>query len=345
MKLRHSIPVILIFVILLMGCAIFQKTAGPGKNEYWRALHLLNFNTDKDIEQLSEKIPTLAEKGINVLVLEIDYHFEFQSHPELRMERSVITKEGAKIFAALCRKHSIRLIPQFQCLGHQSWAKQTFPLLTKYPQFDLTPGAFPNNEGLYCREWDVLNPKVYAIVFDLLDEIIDAFDADAIHVGMDEVFLLGSEQSPSTRGKNPAELFAKSVNDLYGHLVKKRHVEMLMWADRLIDGNIHRFGRWESSVNGTAPALDMIPKDIILCPWHYELRESYPSIPLFLEKGFRVLPAGWNKIDASQKLITYNLGQKNKNMLGHLFTTWGKIENITEYPPMIEGMKLLVTGR
>ncbi|MHB9028360.1 MAG: family 20 glycosylhydrolase [Candidatus Latescibacterota bacterium] len=254
----------------------------------------------------------------------------------------MITKAGARKFAALCREHDIQLIPLFQCVGHQSWEKKTFPLLTKYPQYDLTPGAFPDNKGVYCREWDIMNPEVYAVIFDLLDEIIDGFQADAIHVGMDEIFLLGSDRSPSTKGKDPAVLFAKAVNTIHGHLVKKRHVEMVMWADRLIDGKKIKFGEWESSVNGTAPALDMIPKDIILAPWHYGARESYPSIPVFLEKGFRVISAGWYKEDATRKLIEFGQAQKNSRMLGHIFTTWGKApEDVTQYPPLAKGLPLL----
>jgi hypothetical protein len=52
-----------------------------------------------------------------------------------------------------------------------------------------------------------------------------------------------------------------------------------MWGDRLIDGKKYDFGEWEASTNGTAAAIDLIPKDIIVCPWHYELRDNYPSIP------------------------------------------------------------------
>ena len=159
------------------------------------------------------------------------------------------------------------------CLGHQSWAENTFPLLTKYPELDLTPGAFPNNKGIYCREWDPMNPKTNEIVFALIDELIDAFEAKAFHVGMDEVFLLKSEHAPSTKDLDPADVFAKVVNDLHGHIVKKRGLTMLMWADRLIDGEQFDMGEWEASKVGTAPAVDKIPKDIILCPWHYELRE------------------------------------------------------------------------
>lgn len=88
------------------------------------------------------------------------------------------------------------------------------------------------SEKLYSREWDQLDAAVNRIVFRLIDEIIDAFRANAPHVGMDEVFLLGSEYSPSTNGKDPAELFAKAVNDLHRHLVGARRVGMLTRGDR-----------------------------------------------------------------------------------------------------------------
>jgi hypothetical protein len=346
----RTISLVLGLMLLLSGSAAGQETPKPAKKaEQWRGLHLLNYNTDKDLEVLARQVPKLAELGLNVLIVEIDYHFQFQSDPKLRQGGNPITPAGAGKFADVCRKHGIRLIPQFQCLGHQSWKGDTFPLLTVYPELDLTPGAFPNNKGkdrgeeLYCREWDPLNLKVNEIVFKLLDEIIDGFKADAFHVGMDEVFLLGSEKSPSTKGKDPAKVFAKAVNDLHQHLVKERKVEMLMWGDRLFDGKKYNWDRWEASRNGTAAAVDMIPKDIIICPWHYELKESYPSIPMLLEKGFRVLPASWRKLDASKALIQYSQKQNSPRMLGHLFTTWGGVKKdaVTKYPPMVEGLKLL----
>lgn len=307
----------------------------------WRALHLLNYQSDAALEELAKQLPTLREMGTNVLILEVDYGFAYQCHPELRMGDAPITRGAARRFVQRCRTHDIRLIPQFACVGHQSWAKKTYTLLTTYPELDLTPGAFPENEGIYCREWDPLNPKVNEIIFPMLDELIDAFAADAFHVGMDEVFLIGSEHSPSTRGKDPAKVFAKAVNDLHAHLVKKRGVTMLMWADRFIDANIIKYGKWEASMNGTAPALDMVPKDIIMCDWHYEPRESYPSVPMFLEKGFRVLPAGWKKVDATLALINYSRDQQHPSMLGHLFTTWSGRKTWAEFPPLVEGLKLL----
>ena len=67
------------------------------------------------------------------------------------------------------------------------------------------------------------------------------------------------------------------------------------------------YGEWEASKNGTFPAIDLIPKDIVLCDWHYETRyagepATYPSVRYFQEKGFRVWPSGWNSAENARML-------------------------------------------
>ena len=74
-----------------------------------------------------------------------------------------------------------------------------------------------------------------------------------------------------------SDVFAKVVTELHGHISGKHRLTMLMWADRLIDGDEFNMGEWEASKVGTAPAADKIPKDIILCPWHYEPRAKYEA--------------------------------------------------------------------
>jgi Glycosyl hydrolase family 20, catalytic domain len=327
---------------LVSGCATHRPPRGiEVRDAGWRGVHLLGYDADADLEALGRDVPTLAAEGVNVIILEVDYNFAFTSHPDLRRGDHPVTPEGARRFASLCRAHGVRVIPEFQSLGHQSWEAETFPLLTRHPELDLTPGAFPGNKGLYCREWDPLNPEVNRIVFDLMDEIVDAFEADALHVGMDEVFLLGSDLSPSTRGKDPAELFAQVVNDLHRHLVDERHLQMLMWGDRLFDGKAYDWGEWESSRNGTAAAVDRIPKDIIICPWHYEKRDAYPSIPMFMGKGFRVLPTSWKDVEAALALVDYSEARGGPLLLGHLFSTWGRQPDLPSYPPLVAGLKRL----
>ena len=80
---------------------------------------------------------------------------------------------------------------------------------------------------------------------------------------------------------------------------------------------------------------------IIICDWHYERRKAYPSVPMFVNKGFRVLPSGWNKVDATEALILYSRTVDDPRMLGHLFTTWSGKKDWTQWPPLVEGLKRL----
>lgn len=316
-----------------------QAKSWRAANPVWRGVHLM-IESDEQVDALIGQLPKLSAAGVNVIVAEVDYSFDFQSHPELRAER-FITKAGAQKLAKATREHGMRLIPQLNCLGHQSWSKVTLPLLVKYPQFDESPGKYPGNKDIYCRSWCPQNPEVNAVVFALVDELIDAFEADAFHVGMDEVFIMASEYCPRCHGGDSAKLFAKAVNDFHDHIVGKRKLEMLMWNDRLLDAKALGYSDWEASENGTAPAIDLIPKDIIMCDWHYAKRGSYPSLPFLLQKGFRVWPSGWQPLDAAQAFSAVARQQKNERLIGFLCTTWGKIKisDAGEWPPIVETLK------
>jgi len=107
------------------------------KNPAWRALHLIGPQPQRLGVTKELVADVLAPMGVNVLIIEVNYGFQYKSHPEL--ECRGLSKEQARDLAEFCRKHGIRLIPLFNCLGHQSWAGNAAALLKKYPQFDKTP--------------------------------------------------------------------------------------------------------------------------------------------------------------------------------------------------------------
>ena len=82
----------LIQLLLLLTAVVFaivcsgpnKSTVGPAPGEPWLALHILGYDTDNEIDELSHIIPSLAEMGINTLIFEVDYNFDFKSHPELK---------------------------------------------------------------------------------------------------------------------------------------------------------------------------------------------------------------------------------------------------------------------
>ena len=330
-------------VIFLPGCRTGdearQNAPVASPPTPWRGLHLM-LGSDKQTDALVEQLPKLAADGVNVIIVEVDYNFDFQSHPELRPPQYV-TKAGAQRLARAAREQHIRVIPQINCLGHQSWSSNTGSLLVQHPDFDETPGQFPGNKGIYCRSWCPQNPEVNRVVFALVDELIDAFDADAFHVGMDEVFIMASDYCPRCHGGDPAKLFAKAVNDFHQHLVTERKVEMLMWGDRLLDARAEGYSEWEAATNGTPPAIDLIPRDIIICDWHYEKRADYPSVPVLLNKGFRVWPSGWQPLAGAEAFSAFSRQQPNPRLVGYLCTTWGKVKvgDVADWPPLIEPLR------
>jgi hypothetical protein len=268
--------------------------------------------------------------GLNWVIVEVDSGFQYASHPECA-DSDVITKEDARKLAALARDKNIQLVPQYQCLGHQSWRENTGALLRAHPEFNEAPEMDTTAEGFYCMSWCPNHPGLNAIVFDLFDELIDAFEAKAFHVGMDEVFVLG--ECPRCKGKSNAELFGKAVNDLHGHLVGKRGLEMQMWGDRLLNDEVMHYDGWDSSSNGTWQAVDAVPKDIVMCDWHYGMTNpDFPSVRFFRDKGFRVWPSGWNDERSIRRFIEVGRKESGPLMLGYLCTTW------TGVVPLVKGL-------
>ena len=248
----------------------------------------------------------LAPAGINLLILRVDCNFAYESHPELRDENP-LTKADVDKLVTVCRKHGIRLVPQVNLLGHQSWAKQTHALLREYPQFDETPSIktenytkWPNPERLYCKSYCPQHPDVHRVVFDVIDEVCDAFQADAFHAGMDEVFYIGEDECPRCAGKDKSVLFAGEVNTIHDHLAASGR-QLMIWGDRLLDGRTTGLGEWEASYNDTWRAIDLISKDILICDWHYERADLSPVY--FAMKGLPVVSCGYRDPELSVQQV------------------------------------------
>jgi hypothetical protein len=234
----------------------------------------------------------LPKEGANTLVLEINYRYQFAKHPEVA-DANALSADDVKRLVDAARAAGVRLIPMINLLGHQSWARTTFGLLRGHPEFDETPGKYPDNQGTYCRSYCPLHPQVHEVVFDLIDELLAVTGADAFHVGMDEVFLIGEDACSRCKGRDRAALFAGEVRALHDHLTQSNRT-MWMWGDRFIDGDVTGIGEWEAAKNGTAGAIHAVPKDIVICDWHYET--AHATAAYFALEGFQVLSSPWRRV-------------------------------------------------
>ena len=186
--------------------------------------------------------------------------------------------------------------------------------------------AWPNPDKLYCKSYCPRHPKVHDVVFSLVDEVCDAFEADAFHAGMDEVFYLGEDECPRCKGRNKAELFADEVSALRDHLLPAKR-QLWIWGDRLLDGKMTGLDEWEASRNATHPAVDLIPKDVVICDWHYARAD--PTAVYFAMKGLDVVSCAWNNPEAAAAQVrdtarfrVLSTRQMNRHFLGVMETIW-----------------------
>ena len=323
-----------VVIILLSILFAYAETAGSDLPVMGLCIAAPGHDYLKEFDRFIRE--DLAPLGINTLVLRVDWAYEYETHPELRDENA-LTKHDVKLLVKTCKELNINLIPHINLLGHQSWASHVNRLLEVYPEFDETPWVkmpadykWPNDDGLYCKSYCPLHPDVHKILFDVIGELVDVFEAKAFHAGMDEVFYIGDSKCPRCSGRDKAELFAGEVNLVHNFLASKG-CQMWIWGDRLIDGKTTSYGMWEASMNNTYRAIDMIYKDVVICDWHYERPDLSPV--LFALKGFTVITCPWRtpevalrQLDNTMMFIATATRETRDRYAGILQTDWGSAD-------------------
>jgi len=292
---------------------------------------------DRFVKFINEE---LAPRRVNTLVLLVGYNYQYKSYPQLQDSGALSKKDVRKIVKA-CRNKNIRIIPDINLLGHQSSGNKVNKLLANFPEFDETPYikmpekyVWPNKDNLYCKSYCPRHPDVHKVVFACVDELCDAFKADAFHAGMDEIFYLGDDKCPRCQGVDKARLFADEVTLIRNHL-KEKNRELWIWSDRLLDGKSTGIGFWEASYNYTWRAIDMIPKDIVMCDWHYERPDQ--TAVYFAMNGFRVITCPWRtpptaviQADDMARWIKYATSEMKPRYYGMMQTCWVSTEGFID---------------
>jgi hypothetical protein len=275
----------------------------------------------------------LPKEGVNTLFLEFNYRVRSRRCPDI-VDEPALTPEQVQSLAAAARLAGVKLIPQINLLGHQSWAKTTFALLRVHPEFDESPGLYPANEGIYCRSYCPRHPEVHKIVLALVDEICELCESQDFHAGMDEVFLLAEDVCPRCRGASKAELFSTEVRRIRDHLAQTNRT-LWIWSDRFLDGAATGIGKWEASLDNTHTALPDVPRDVVMCDWHYEA--AHPTAVHFALQGFRVASCPWRKASvALRQLDQIRAARRDahplvaERLLGMIQTTWCGFANFVK---------------
>jgi hypothetical protein len=93
MKRNYAISLLLVLALSPIGlCSATPTWTGP-----WLGVHVM-LTTRNKTEQPTQVVKDLAEMGVNSIVAEINYGYEYESHPELR-SGNPSSKESVKRLA------------------------------------------------------------------------------------------------------------------------------------------------------------------------------------------------------------------------------------------------------
>lgn len=253
-------------------------------------------------------IDVAQKAGYNTVVVQLAWGLRLD-HAPWGVEEGAWSKKEFGEWVAKARSLGMAVVPELQLLTHQK---------------KLFQDGFPSlmyNKATY----DPRNPMVYEKVFALIDEVIAMIQPKAFHIGHDEV----AGRNPRNAKKKlrpgeqmlPAELFLADVLKLNTFL-RQRGIEVWMWADMLIapaefpdmiagplHGDAAGYGR---------PIRDALPRNIVLCDWHYH-NGSFSSLGKLKQEGFKVIGSSWKNLKSMEQFSRY---AAMNGAYGMMATTW-----------------------
>lgn len=286
----------------------------------------------------------LVPMGYNTVFLEFAGGMRYSRHPEINRTWEKFNQEDTKTgrgyrtghgdmvaggscleqeevadLVAYVRSYGMDVIPEVQSLSHVQYITCAHPEIGEKDDHSSRDNAIDlrNTDALpeeaYANSYCPSNEESYKIVFDLIDEIVDVVKPRKyVHMGHDEVYTMGV--CPRCKGKDHAELYASDVNRIYNYLAGK-NLKMMIWSDMLQPSAGYR----------TPPAIDMIPKDIVMLDfiWYFNFNLDYEDS--LLPKGFKVIMGNMY----SSHYPRYEQRIAKENMVGAQVSTWCRIDEET----------------
>ncbi|MDN5201478.1 beta-N-acetylhexosaminidase [Fulvivirgaceae bacterium BMA10] len=158
------------------------------------------------------------------------------------------TQEQIKEIVAYAKKRFITIVPEIEMPGHSSAAIASYPWLGTDGQKIEVPVVFGKRPDTY----NVTDKKVYTFLTDVLDEVMQLFPSNVIHIGGDEVKYDHWKNSPTVNAymkehdlESPADLQIHFTNRISQYLESKGK-RMMGWNE-ILGHNVHEYQKEEDT--------------------------------------------------------------------------------------------------
>ena len=180
-----------------------------------------------------------------------------------------LPQETVRKLVSYCKERGMEVIPEVPSLSHADYLLNAHPELAERP-YD----PFPD---VYCPS----NPESYRLLFEVLDEVMDVFKPETVHIGHDECYSLGLCEL--CKGKDPAELYAADITRIHDYLAQ-RGIRTMYWSEKVLNAiakDGHPYGGADQTHNcsrgtkchvaATYRSIDLIPQDCRAHNWYWSI--------------------------------------------------------------------------
>jgi hexosaminidase len=258
-----------------------------------------------------KKYPLLTEIGSKRLSTQVGPLMWDSPIQSAEPHEGFYTQEEIKELIAYAEERHIVIVPEIEMPGHSSAAIASYSWLGTTKKEIEVPIKFGVGKDVY----DVSDPNVYLFLTNVLDEVMDLFPSDVIHIGGDEVKYTHWKESESVQTymkekelASPADLQVYFTNGISQYLQSKGR-RMMGWNE-IMGHNLHEYQDeadtkteqklaketvvhfWKGDVRLATQAASM-GYDIVNS-LHSEtyLDYSYKNLPLSKAYAFDPIPSG-----------------------------------------------------
>lgn len=169
------------------------------------------------------------------------------------------SQEEVKEIVRYAEERYITIVPEIEMPGHSGAAIAAYPWLGTTGEKIQVPVKF----GVLDHAYDISNPKVYEFLTSVLDEVMELFPSEVIHIGGDEVRYGQWKESESIQSymkennlTSYAELQVFFTNRI-SHYLEGKGRKMMGWNE-ILGHNLHKYQAEKDAKPGQQLAKETI---------------------------------------------------------------------------------------
>ena len=347
--------------LLIQNCKIMDEPRFA-----YRGMHLDVSRHFFDVNFIKTYIDMIALHKMNVfhwhLTDDNGWRIEIDSYPELtktaawRVDRrnepwkewspikenekatygGFYTKREIKEIVKYASEKHIKIIPEIEMPGHTSEGFSAYPALScKGNYIPVNPGSYWPNTDIFCAG----NNDVFTFLETILEEVIELFPGNYIHIGGDEAdktnwkkCIKCQKRINDENLKNEEELQSWFIKKIEKFILSKNK-DLIGW-DEILEGGLAKSATvmsWRGIKGGVEAANQ--GHDVIMCPVTHCYFDYYQTDPESAPKAFGGLIT--LKKVYSFDPIPKSISKEKSHLIlggqGNLWTEYVQNNNIAQY--------------